>query len=85
MLWVYDKVTKKELLRATTLDDMTITFGSMGKIPDPLHGGAYPSVTVVRQPAKTQLCGSFPSVSPTSTVARQAHGQRPIVFVGKVK
>jgi hypothetical protein len=25
---------------------MTITFGSMVKLPDPLHGGAYPSVTV---------------------------------------
>jgi hypothetical protein len=32
-------------VRATTLDDMTITFGSMVKIPDPLHGGAYPSGT----------------------------------------
>src|SRR5258706_15724751 len=42
----YDKETKKELLRATTLDDMTITFGSMIPFPDPLHGGAYPSVTV---------------------------------------
>src|SRR5260370_30416268 len=26
-------------------DDMTITFGSMVKLPDPLHRGAYPSVT----------------------------------------
>jgi hypothetical protein len=25
VLWVYDKETKKELVRATTLDDMTIT------------------------------------------------------------
>jgi len=25
---------------------MTITFGSMVQFPDPLHGGAYPSVTV---------------------------------------
>ncbi len=46
VLWVYDKETKKELVRATTLDDMTITFGSMVPFPDPLHGGAYPSVTV---------------------------------------
>jgi hypothetical protein len=46
VLWVYDKETKKELVRATTLDDMTITFGSMVQFPDPLHGGAYPSVTV---------------------------------------
>jgi hypothetical protein len=45
VLWVYDKVTKKELVRATTLEDMTITFGSMVKLPDPLHGGADPSVT----------------------------------------
>jgi hypothetical protein len=29
-----------------SLDDMTITFGSMIPFPDPLHGGAYPSVTV---------------------------------------
>jgi hypothetical protein len=33
-------------VRATTLDDMTITFGSIVQFPDPLHGGAYPSVTV---------------------------------------
>ena len=33
-------------MRATTLDDMTITFGSMVPFPNPLHGGAYPSVTV---------------------------------------
>ena len=46
VLWVYDKETKKELVRATTLDDMTITIGSMVQFPDPLHGGAYPSVTV---------------------------------------
>ena len=46
LLWVYDKEAKKELVRATTLDDMMITFGSMVKFPDPLHGGAYPSVTV---------------------------------------
>ena len=46
VLWVYDKETKKELVRATTLDDMTITLGSMVQFPDPLHGGAYPSVTV---------------------------------------
>jgi len=46
VLWVYDKETKKELVRATTLDDMTITFGSMVQFPDPLHGGAYPSLTV---------------------------------------
>jgi hypothetical protein len=46
MLWVYDKETKKEIVRATTLDDVTITFGSMVQFPDPLHGGAYPSVTV---------------------------------------
>ncbi len=31
---------------ATILDDMKITFGSMVQIPDPLHGGAYPSLTV---------------------------------------
>jgi hypothetical protein len=42
----YDKETEKELLRATTLDDMTITFGSMVPFSDPRHGGAYPSVTV---------------------------------------
>jgi hypothetical protein len=42
----YDKDTKKELVRVTTLDDMTITFGSMVQIPDPLHRGAYPSLTV---------------------------------------
>jgi hypothetical protein len=46
LLWVYDKETKKELVRATTLDDVTITIGSMAPFPDPLHGGAYPSVTV---------------------------------------
>jgi hypothetical protein len=46
VLWVYDKETKKELVRATTLDDLTITIGSMVQFPDPLHGGAYPSVTV---------------------------------------
>src|SRR5258708_22264255 len=46
VLWVYDNETKKELVRATTLDDITITFGSMVQFPDPLHGGAYPSVTV---------------------------------------
>src|SRR6266852_1845503 len=46
VLWVYDKETKKELVRATPLDDTTITFGSMVQFPDPLHGGAYPSVTV---------------------------------------
>ena len=45
-MWVYDKETKKELVRATTLDDVTITIGSMAPFPDPLHGGAYPSVTV---------------------------------------
>jgi hypothetical protein len=33
LLWVYDKVTKKELVRATTLDDMTITLGSMVPVP----------------------------------------------------
>ena len=33
-------------MRATTLDDMTITVGSMVQFPDPLHGGAYPSLTV---------------------------------------
>src|ERR1700746_1814107 len=41
--WVYDKETKKELVRATTPDDVTITFGSMVQFPDPLHRGAYPS------------------------------------------
>jgi hypothetical protein len=46
VLWVYDKGTKKELVRATTPDDVTITFGSMVQFPDPLHRGAYPSVTV---------------------------------------
>jgi hypothetical protein len=46
VLWVYDKETKKELVRATTPDDVTITFGSMAQFPDPLHRGAYPSVTV---------------------------------------
>jgi hypothetical protein len=40
VLWVYDKETKKELVRATTLDDLTITIGSMVQFPDPLHGGA---------------------------------------------
>ncbi len=46
VLWVYDKETNKELMRATTLDDLTISFGSMVQFPDPLHGGAYPSLTV---------------------------------------
>jgi hypothetical protein len=40
------KETKKELVRATTLDDMTITVGSMVPFPDPPHGGAYPSLKV---------------------------------------
>ena len=42
MLGVYDKETKKDLVRATTLDDVTITFGSMVQFLDPLHGGGRP-------------------------------------------
>jgi hypothetical protein len=33
VLWVYDKETKKELVRATTLDDMTITVGMSSRNP----------------------------------------------------
>jgi hypothetical protein len=40
LLWVYDKVTKKELVRVTTLDDMTITLGSMVQ----LSGGSASSL-----------------------------------------
>jgi len=46
VLWVYDRESNKELVRATTYDHMTITSGSMVKNPAALHGGAYPSVTV---------------------------------------
>jgi hypothetical protein len=46
VFWVYDKEARKELVRAITFDDLTITFGKMVSLPDPLTGGAYPSLTV---------------------------------------
>ena len=46
VFWVYDKEARKELVRAITLDDLTITIGKMVPFPDPVTGGAYPSLTV---------------------------------------
>jgi hypothetical protein len=46
VFWVYDKEARKELVRAITSDDLTITYSKLITLPDPLTGGAYPSLTV---------------------------------------
>jgi len=46
LLWIYDLEEQRELVRATSYDDVTLTIGRFVEHPDPLHGGAYPSLTV---------------------------------------